>query len=236
MDTPARRPLLQALQHTAAACLLATAAVIAQAGTVQVTVRSADGKPVADTVVLVQPGAAWSAQPLPAPAVVAQKDIKFVPYVTVIPVGGTVRFVNQDAYDHHVRSLPGGPLGTIAPARQFEIRMPAAAGGKFASNDLKVDVPGVIALGCHLHGSMRGHVYVSATPWYAVTDASGRATIEGVPDGEAELRLWHPDQLTDQAASRVQVAAGAPVQAEARLNFTPRRRAAAPARRDEYTY
>lgn len=227
-----RAPLLRTLSVAA----LLAAAAHARAGTVQVTVQSADGKPVPDTVVLVQPIAAWSAQPLPAPAVVAQKDIKFQPYVTVIPVGGTVRFVNQDSYDHHVRSLPGGPLGTVAPARQFEIRMPAAAGGKQASNDLKVDVPGVITLGCHLHNSMRGHVYVSATPWYAVTDANGQASVSGVPDGEAELRLWHPEQLTDQAMSRVQVASTAPVQAEAKLNFTPRRRSTAPARRDQNNY
>jgi plastocyanin len=171
--------------------------VSAAAGPVQVTVKSADGKPVADTVVVVQPTAPWQPQPLPAPAVITQKDIKFMPYVSVVPMGGTVRFVNRDGYDHHVRSLPGGPLGTVAPAKQFEIRMPAAAGGKEASHDLKMDVPGVIALGCHLHGSMRGHVFVSLTPWYAVTDANGRATVDGVPEGQADVRLWHPDQLTD---------------------------------------
>ncbi|MED5621215.1 plastocyanin [Ideonella sp. BN130291] len=215
--------------------LLACGATAAMAGSVQVTVKSADGKPVADTVVLLQPTASWTPQPLPAPAVIAQKDIKFMPYVSVVPVGGTVRFVNKDAYDHHVRSLPGGPLGTVAPAKQFEIRMPAAAGGKEASNDLKMDVPGVIALGCHLHGSMRGHVFVSLTPWYAVTDANGRATVEGVPEGQAELRLWHPDQLTDQAPVQVQVAA-APLSAEAKLNFTPRRRNNTPAARDSNNY
>ncbi len=219
----------------AAAMALGLASTASLAGSVQVAVTTADGKPVADTVVLVQPAAPWSAQPAPAPAVIAQKDIKFVPYVTVIPVGGTLRFVNRDSFDHHVRSLPGGPLGTVAPARQFELRMPAAAAGKESSNDLKVDVPGVIALGCHLHGSMRGHVFVSVTPWYAVTDASGRVTIDGVPEGQAEVKLWHPDQLTEQAPVRVQVAAAGPVGAEAKLNFTPRRKPS-PAPRDSYTY
>ncbi|MEW6706682.1 MAG: plastocyanin [Pseudomonadota bacterium] len=215
------------------AALLAASA--AHAGSVQITVQAADGKPAADTVVLLQPRGAWSAQPLPAPAVVTQKNIRFVPYVTVVPVGGTVRFVNEDAYDHHVRSLPGGPLGTVAPARQFELRLPAVAGSKPASSDLKLDVPGIIALGCHLHGSMRGHVYVSTTPWHAVTDANGRATLHGVPEGEAEVRLWHPDQLTDQPATRVQVAAAAPAVAEAKLNFAPRRRPTI-APRDQYNY
>lgn len=224
------------LRRSASSLVFCGLAAAAHAGSVQVTVTGADGKPAADTVVLVQPTASWSPQPLPAPVVVAQKDIKFVPYVSVVPVGGTLRLVNKDAFDHHVRSLPGGPLGTIAPAKQFEIRMPAASHGKESSSDMKLDIPGVIALGCHLHGSMRGHVYISSTPWYAVTDANGKATIAGVPEGQAEVRLWHPDQLSDQADVRVQVAAAnAPVAAEAKLNFAPRRRAATPAR-EQYTY
>ncbi len=231
-----RQPMNTSARSLAAALLASLFAAAAQAGTMQVTVRSADGKPVADTVVLLQPSAPWSAQPLPAPAVITQKDIRFAPYVTVVPVGSTLRFVNQDSYDHHVRSLPGGPLGNQAPAKQFELRLAAAAGGKQPSADLKVDVPGVIALGCHLHGSMRGHVYVSTTPWVAVTDANGRATVPGVPDGEAEVRLWHPDQLTEQPTVKVQVASAAPASAEAKLNFTPRRRPGAAAKKDEYSY
>jgi len=36
--------------------------------------------------------------------VIALKDIRFVPYVSVVPVGASVRFVNKDGFDHHVRS------------------------------------------------------------------------------------------------------------------------------------
>lgn len=198
----------------------------AGAAQLQVTVTTPEGKPAADVAVLVQPTAAWTPQPLPEPVVIAQQNIRFTPFVTVVPVGGTVRFVNRDRYDHHVRSQPGGPLGNVAPAQQFEFRMAAAVSGKPPSQaDQKLDVPGSIALGCHLHGSMRGHVLVSATPWYAVTDDKGIATIANVPDGQVEVKLWHPDQLTDQAGTRVQAAGS--MNTEARLNFSPRRRAAA---------
>jgi plastocyanin len=219
-----KRPALLALAVAFAAA--------AHAGRVQVDVTGADGKPAADTVVLVQPLAAWPAQPAPAPALVAQQDIRFVPAVTVVPVGGTLRFVNRDAYDHHVRSLPGGPLGTVAPAAQFDLRMAAKRGRTEAQLDVKLETPGVIALGCHLHGSMRGHVVVSVTPWAAVTDANGRVTLDGVPDGAAELRLWHPEQLVEQPGVKLDVA-GAVAQA-ARLNFTPKPRRA-PAK-DPFAY
>jgi plastocyanin len=204
------------------AALLALATSLAQAASVQLTVLNADGKPAPDTVVVVQPTASWPAQPLPPVAVIEQKDIRFVPYVTVVPVGGSVRFVNRDSFDHHVRSQPGGPLGSVAPAREFEFRLPPQGKGNNTSPDLRLDVAGSVVLGCHLHNSMRGHLFVAPTPWFAVTDDQGRVRIDGVPEGQAEVRLWHPDQLTDQPPLRVQVAGA--LAAEGKLNFSPRRR------------
>ena len=192
------------------------------AGTLHFTVINAEGKPAPDTVVLVQPTASWPAQPVPPTAVVEQKDIRFVPFVTVVPVGGSVRFVNLDRFDHHVRSQPGGPLGSVAPAKEFEFRLAPQRRGNHVSPDLKLEVAGTILIGCHLHNSMRGHVFVAPTPWYAVADDRGRVKIDGVPDGQAEVRLWHPDQLVDQPTVRVQV--GANADGVGKLNFTPRRR------------
>jgi len=209
----------------AAAAALCWAAA-APAATLQVTVLNSDGRPATDTVVQVLPTSTWSAQPLPRTAVVEQKDLRFVPYVTAVPVGGSVRFVNLDNFDHHVRSQPGGPLGSVAPAKQFEFRLSAAKRGNDTSPELKLDLPGAIVVGCHLHNSMRGHVLVVGTPWYAVTDDKGRVRIEGVPAGQAELRLWHPDQLTEQPLQRVQLVGGASgnMAVESKLNFSPRRR------------
>jgi plastocyanin len=213
------RPLL--------AAALALSSFMVCAGTVQVTVSGADGKPAANVVVQVRPTAAWTPRPAPPAVVVTQQDIRYEPFVTVVPKGGSVRFVNRDAYDHHVRSLAGGPLGSVAPAKQIDLRMGPAKAGNDSSADVVMDQTGAIVLGCHLHGSMRGHIFVSDTPWSAVSDAAGRVRIEGVPDGAAELRVWHPDQLTDQAAQTLQVAAAS--NAEAKLNFTPRTRSARPA-------
>ena len=210
------------LERTLITTTLALCCLIAHAGTVQVTVTGADGKPAANAVVQVRPNTAWTPRPAPPVAVVTQQDIRYEPYVTVVPVGASMRFVNRDAYDHHVRSLAGGPLGSVAPAKQIDIRMGPAHSGKDISADIVLDQAGAIVLGCHLHGSMRGHVLVSDTPWSAVSDAAGRVRIEGVPDGAAELRVWHPDQLTDQAVQPLQV--GAASAAETKLNFTPRTR------------
>lgn len=204
-----------------AACTpLLALAFTAHAATVTVVVNGADGQPAPNVVVQLMPAHPGPFKPPAAPVVIAQRDIHFVPYLTAVPVGTTVRFSNQDPFDHHLRSEPGGPFGSVPPASEFEMRLPAASGDKVASTDLKFDKPGVVVLGCHLHSSMRGHLFVSETPFVAVTDGNGRAVIDDVPDGSADLRTWSPDQLTDQAASQRQIS-GAAVSLGATLNFTP---------------
>jgi plastocyanin len=207
----------------AGAGLLLALALPAGAASVTVTVHGSDGQPAPDVVVQLLPAHPGAARPPWAPVVIVQRDIHFVPAITAIPVGTTVRFSNQDPYDHHIRSEPAGPLGNVPPAKAFEMRLAGVSGDKVASADVTFDKPGVLELGCHLHGSMRGHVYVSSTPWVAVTDASGAATIADVPDGAVELRAWSPEQLIDQPVLQKQVG-GASVILDATLNFTPRKR------------
>jgi plastocyanin len=195
-------------------------ALAAHAATVTVVVNGADGQPAPNVVVQLAPAHPGTARPPVAPVIIAQRDVHFVPYLTAVPVGTTVRFSNQDPFDHHLRSEPGGPFGNVAPAREFEMRLAAASGDKVASTALRFDTAGVIVLGCHLHSSMRGHLFVSETPFVAVTDVNGRAVIADVPEGSAELRTWSPDQLTEQPASAKQIS-GATVGLDATLNFTP---------------
>lgn len=225
------------MKYLVSSLILAALPLLAAAANLQVTVLGSDGKPVADVAVQLLPAAPWSVLPPAEPVRIVQRNLRFVPFVSVVPAGGTVRFVNRDRYDHHVRSQAGGPLGNIAPAQQFEFRMAAFKGEKESTADLKLDTPGVIALGCHLHGSMRGHILVTSTPWVAVTDEQGRATLPQLPDGQAELKLWHPEQLADQAPLRLQLAGDQ--SAEARVNFAPRRRpppTTAPPRSGDYTF
>jgi plastocyanin len=226
--------------------LLGAAALViastAQAGTVRVTVTDKDGKPAADVVVLLEAAGRPAPQPAAAPVVVAQEALRFVPFLTVVSLGSTVRFVNRDGYDHHVRSTSSGPLGSMPAAKNFELRLdaaappPAEASDEYKTTapaprkksgttqaDVKLDQPGPIGLGCHIHGSMRGQLYVSPTPWFGKTDANGVATIESVPEGAAELSLWHPDQLQEQPVQRLQVGAAA-LLAGGQLNFSPRPR------------
>ncbi len=83
--------------------------------------------------------------------------------------------------------------------------------------------PGVLLLGCHLHGSMRGHVFVTDSAWTLKTDADGIARFTAVPDGAAQLRVWHAEQLADLPRKNLQVQP-TPVLDTMQLSVVPRPR------------
>ncbi len=207
----------------AALALLLGAA--AHAATLELRVTDRDGKPAADVVVMVDVAAPAAVPPPAEPATVLQQGSRFEPALTVVRAGATVRFVNHDGYDHHVRSVPSGPLGATPPARQFELRQGPAghrrkADSPPAVNEERFPTPGPVGLGCHLHSAMRGHIYVADTPYFGKTDDQGVVRIAGVPEGRATLRLWHADQLLEQPPQPLAVA-GSTATASASLNFTP---------------
>ncbi len=208
------------------AALALSLGLSAHAATLELRVTDRDGQPAADVVVLVDSSAPpATAPPPPEGATILQQGSRFEPALTVVRAGATVRFVNHDAYDHHVRSVPSGPLGTVPPARSFELRQGPSghrrkADSAPAVNEERFATPGPVGLGCHLHSTMRGHIYVAATPWFGKTDEHGVVRIGGLPEGRATLTLWHPAQLTEQPPQALAIAQ-ATVLASASLNFTP---------------
>lgn len=180
----------------------------AQAATVQVTVLGRDGKPLADAVVVIEPSAgAKPAAQAPISAVINQQKMQFLPGTVVLPVGSKVTFTNLDSWEHHVRGTPAG-LASLNPGTQpgFELRLDGKVEGKEpASADVTLTKTGAMQLGCHLHGSMRGFIFVADSPWTVQTDANGVATLQGVPEGAAKVRVVHADQLIEAQPMAVNI-------------------------------
>ena len=198
------------LLHTGAALALCSLAS-AQAATLQMTVLAADGKPLADAVVVVEPKSPDTPRKAaPVQATIQQEKMRFVPALIVVPAGSRVRFTNLDSYEHHVRGRPAdaGLLDTTAANSGFELRLGAATEGRGGgSQEVVMTQAGAVELGCHVHSVMRGHIFVAGTPWVAKTDASGVATLGDVPEGAAQVRVWHADQLLPAAPVAVNVGA-----------------------------
>lgn len=210
----------------ASSAALVSLAGAAWAGNLQVSVIDKEGNPVQDAVVILQPSAGGTPKtPLPAQASISQAKMRFVPAVTLVAPGAKVRFVNNDSWEHHVRTSAAGFSqfnATSSDGASFMIEGKVdALPGK--SVEVTFDKPGAVLLGCHLHGSMRGNVYVSDSPWAAVTNADGVAQFEAVPDGAAQVRVWQAEQLADIAPQRIVLSAVA-AKATVQLSVVARKR------------
>ncbi|WP_294190838.1 methylamine utilization protein [uncultured Sphingomonas sp.] len=153
-------------------------ATTAKAAPVLIQVVGVDGRPLSGAVVTVtMPG---TAAPAPrGPYVVAQRNIQFDPRVLIVPVGATVSFPNFDKVRHHVYSF--------SKPKKFELKL----FGRDESRNVVFDKPGAVALGCNIHDAMNGVVYVTASPYTALTDAAGRVRMNVAP-GSGRVAVWHP--------------------------------------------
>ncbi len=153
--------------------------VAAHAAPVVIDVRGFDGKPLPGAVVTIETPKAPGVT-VRGPYMIEQRDIAFQPHVLIVPVGATVGFPNRDRVRHHVYSF--------SKARKFDLKLY----GQEESRTVLFDRPGVVPLGCNIHDSMSGFVFVTATPFAELTDQAGHVSIAGVPPGTATVRVWHP--------------------------------------------
>src|SRR5207244_3930054 len=105
-------------------------------------------------------------------------------------VGSPVSFPNRDDVRHHVYSF--------SPAKRFDLPLYVGTPAK----PVVFDTPGVVIIGCNIHDWMVGYIYVSESPYFATTDADGRADLTGLPPGRYTARVWHPQLAGADDATR----------------------------------
>ncbi len=219
------------MKKTVLAALAITLGNWAAAGSLAVTVIDKDGKPVMDAVVVITPAnkSVLPKKPLAAQVTIAQEKMQFIPAVSLVPVGAKIQFINNDPWDHHVRSSPAGMGQFNATNAGFELRLEGKTDGKAAKpTEISIDKAGVIGstlLGCFIHGSMRGYVFASESPWAVKTGADGLAVFDDLPDGMAQVKVWQADQLIDLAPLQTTIGATA-AKSTVQLSVVPRRRRA----------
>ena len=124
----------------------------------------------------VPPGAT---RPTPsAPVPLDQKQCAFTPRVIVVPVGGTVDFLNNDRLPHNIHSQSKGNPN-------FNRTQP-----KGRAIPITFTKPEIIRIDCDLHPWMRAWVVVAEHPFYAVTGASGEFALGNLPAGPYTLNIW----------------------------------------------
>lgn len=151
----------------------------ANAGVIKGAVAAKKAKYVQDVVVYID---AIPGKTFPAPKAhskIDQKNMTFIPHVLPVQVGTTVEFLNNDQVLHNV----------FTPSKAAD-RFNLGTWGKGETRSYTFEKEGSAVLLCNVHPEMEGYVVVVPTPYYAVTGADGRFTIEGVPAGTYTLKVW----------------------------------------------
>ncbi len=166
------------INAVALVCLAWCCGVHVQAGSLTVTVKQRNDKPLVGAVITLEAPAMPTASPIAA--IMDQVNLAFVPDVLVIPLHSKVLFPNSDAISHQVYSF--------SSARQFQL--PLYRGKAYPP--VVFDQPGVVTLGCNIHDNMLAYIVVTAAPYFGRTGADGEWIVPNLPPGKYSLRVWHP--------------------------------------------
>lgn len=142
-----------------------------------VNVVDAKGAALENAVVYAEPDAKSAAHR--SPAIIEQRGRKFNPLVSVVQAGSDISFPNFDSVRHHVYSF--------SPAKKFELKLYSGV----PTNPVNFDKPGTVVLGCNIHDFMLAFIHVVDTPYFAKTDATGKASLKGLPAGAYTVKTWH---------------------------------------------
>ncbi|MBZ5623986.1 MAG: hypothetical protein LAQ69_35600 [Acidobacteriia bacterium] len=127
------------------------------------------------------------APPTPAPKRVqmVQKDRHFQPHVVAVPVGSTVDFPNRDPIYHNAFSnFSGQPFDT-------GLYKPGTSAREVFKQ------AGIVRVFCNIHPTMSAIIVVLPTPWYVLTESTGKFSIPDVPPGEYRLRIFYERALPE---------------------------------------
>ena len=119
---------------------------------------------------------------LPEPAKLDQVECDYVPHVQVVPLGTTLDIVNSDPILHNVHAYLNGTESI------FNLAMPIEG----YRIQRRLDIPGIVSVKCDAgHTWMSAYIVVQEHPYYSMTTEDGSYSIDDVPAGNYQLKLWH---------------------------------------------
>ncbi len=117
---------------------------------------------------------------LPMQLVLDNRQCAFAPHVQVAPVGSEVLLKNSDPILHTVHARLG--RDTL-----FNVGLP-----NWRRVTKRLERVGVVRIDCDvLHTWMSAAIVVTDTPFFAVTDGSGRFNVDDLPAGGYGMQVWH---------------------------------------------
>nr|WP_228733016.1 methylamine utilization protein [Pseudoalteromonas ostreae] len=107
-----------------------------------------------------------------------QVDKQFSPTLLIAHQGQQVNFPNSDNIRHHVYSF--------SEAKPFQLKLYSGQ----PENPITFDNQGVVVLGCNIHDSMLGYIYVAKSADVYQSDEHGNVQLSGLTL-PIQLTIWH---------------------------------------------
>jgi plastocyanin len=137
-----------------------------------------------------------------ASPVVTNEKCRFSPRVQIAKPGASLRTTSKDPMLHTTQAQQANGK-TL-----FNVALPVPG----INISKSIGPAGIVRLNCNIHLWMRGWVIVTDDA-AAVSGADGKFSIDSVPPGTYELRVWH--ETLKGAPQKITVVAGKPTQ----INF-----------------
>jgi plastocyanin len=121
------------------------------------------------------------------PVVLDQSGCKYHPHVLGVMTGQTVQIKNDDQTTHNIHPTP-------KDNREWNESQPPSSPAiekTFAREEIMLPVK------CNQHPWMKMYISVVKSPFYAVTDKSGKYEIKGLPPGDYTIAFVH-EKLGEQ--------------------------------------
>ncbi|MDO7596148.1 MAG: methylamine utilization protein [Pseudomonadota bacterium] len=164
---------------------------LVQAAPIVILVNDANGQPLNQAIVeVIRPNSSINAMAVSSePVVMDQVNKRFVPDLILIQQGQSIVFPNSDNIRHHVYSF--------SKAKTFELKLYAGEPKK----PIKFETNGVVIVGCNIHDSMIGSIYVTKQT-AMMTDDKGKVRLDFDPMID-KVSIWHPLQKNNPEQRKI---------------------------------
>lgn len=122
-----------------------------------------------------------------------QKACEYIPHVQLLPKGSKLTSINSDPILHNVHAYLGNES-------LFNLAMPTQG----MTIDKPMKKPGIVSFKCDAgHTWMSAYAFVIDHPYYAITNEKGEFVIDGVPEGNYKVTMWHEGWQANISSSSI---------------------------------
>jgi hypothetical protein len=135
---------------------------------------------------------------------VTYKGCQLVPHCLICRTNQRLEIGSDDGLAHspHIRPPKNHALGSLVPPNssfKLEVQLRKAEALPFKAS-------------CDYHAWITGYWLIVDHPYAAITDKDGRFSIDKLPVGELQFKIWHETAGYVESKYKVTVAAGEPVE------------------------